>query len=443
MYAVVGATLVAHNQKGTSHMKRLLALGLCATMMVSASATTALAEESLSATSVQYAGLTVEAQNSATALHFEDIRTVVLEYNYTVDYLKACISDAGKTDADDLYDAIDELEDYALLLSSFQSDVQGLGGMSLTGNISVNLPNGGDDTDVDALVSDLEETLSTVATSLYWALGANIISVESNISSLESSALNLDLTIDTTKNTLNDAINQVVKGAESLYVAIVTMESAMGDIDRGIAAMERAVALFQTQYDRGLISLFELETMEYQLRQLESAKETLAFQVSTTKMTLEGMVGMERTGELTLYPLTMPTEEELADVDYESNLTWAMSQNVDHMNAEAEYFSNMNNATYKRNWVVAIDNFKANFYVTCITVPEMERLVTVAEDTVAYQNRALEVTAKSYELGMSSQEEYLTALDNVAAAESDLYKAELNLFTEYRDYVWAKTYGIV
>ncbi|WP_409969471.1 hypothetical protein RFF05_06030 [Bengtsoniella intestinalis] len=415
-------------------MKRLLSLCLCGALVVTMTASAIASDQTqtITASSIQYAGLTVEPENRATALHFEDMRTVVLEYNYTIDYLKAVSSDAGEMDADDLYEIVAGLE----TMKSGLSELQSLFLSSPTVSLST------DEGSVSG-VSDINNALVVLYAGIYSMLGYDIASLELDIASYESSALTLDTTIETTKNTLNTSMNQVVKGAESLYIAIVTMENAMGDIDRGIAAMERAVALFQTQYDRGLISLFELETMEYQLRQLESAKETLDFQVRTTKMTLEGMVGMERTGELYLYPLTMPTEEELAAVDYESNLTKAMNQNEAYMNAEAEYFTNVGSTTYKRNWVVAIDNFKANYYLTCITVPEMSRLVSVAEDTVAYQNRALEITAKSYELGMSSEEEYNTALDNVAAAESDLFKAELNLFTEYRDYIWATTYGIV
>lgn len=424
-------------------MKRLLSLLLAATICSSILVPALAQGDTMEATSVQYA-VYPEAENTATALHFEDLRDVILEYNYTVSYLKSAMSDASDVDSDDLYDAVAGLETLKTMLEELQQTAY-LASTSLDssyGNFS-NVSSDGIDVDIGDLSDAISGDLGIVYATLYQMFYVEIASLDSQIASLESSAVSLDTTIDTTKNTLNSSINQLVKGAQSLYIGIVTMEVALEDIDRGLAAMDRAIALFEAQYERGLVSLFELESIQYQKRMLQSQRESLVFQISTTKMTLESMCGMTRTGNVTLYDITLPTSEDLADVNYDTYLTQAMGQNVDVMNAEAEYFGNINDTTYKRAYTVAMDNFYSSFYLVCITVPEKSRLVSVAEDTVAYQNRALEITTKSYELGMSSQEEYLTALDTVATAQSDLYKAQLDVFSAYCDFVAAKTYGIV
>ena len=91
----------------------------------------------------------------------------------------------------------------------------------------------------------------------------------------------------------------------------------------------------------------------------------------------------------------------------------------------------------------AEDSFTYNFKVICLTVGEKWRLTEAAQETLAFQRRTFEITAKKYDLGMVSEEEYLSGKNDVLQAESDLYNTQIELFSAYNNYTWARDYGIV
>jgi len=259
---------------------------------------------------------------------------------------------------------------------------------------------------------------------------------------LSSQMSSSELSMKQGELTINNAIDQIVKGAEALYVGIVTMESAVADIERGMATLDRAVDLFEKQYELGMASAYDVESMKYQRSSVASQMESLNFQILTSKIMLEGLCGLEITGEIRLGELTMPTREELDGVDYKKTIDRAQQKNVDVLNAELAY---QYSPTQTNAWShdAAVTSFAYNYRIVCLTVGEKERLLNAAKETVSFQERTFAIEAKKYEMGMISYEEYMTAKSNLEQAESDCYRAQLELFTAYRNYVWARDHGIV
>lgn len=368
------------------------------------------AAETLEAASIQ------NAANTAQSVRFEDLRKLLMKYNWNVAAINAALGDLDDVSTDQLEGAVDQLE-------------------KLSGTVQQTLGR----VQMASMTEGLTEEQQLIYGALAVTLGADLASLQSQTASLESQIESLDSTIESNENTLVGSINQIVKGAETLYVGIITMEAAMGDIDRGLAALDRAVAIVEKQAEMGMAAPYDVETMHYQRATVQSQKESLEFQIRTSKITLEAMLGMELSGTVHLADLTMPTAEELEAIDFEADLKQGLKQNVDVMNAELGAESDSGEIS----WEAAKDTFTYNFKVVCLTVPEKQRLVKAAEDAVAYQQRTFEIAAKKYELGMLSHEEYLTAEGDLKSAESGLFSAQLELFTAYRNYVWGKTYGIV
>ncbi|MPN19476.1 hypothetical protein SDC9_166845 [bioreactor metagenome] len=245
-----------------------------------------------------------------------------------------------------------------------------------------------------------------------------------------------------TKNTLNNAIEKVISGAEQLYVGIIAMEDALPAVQRGLDALDRAVAIVEKQQELGMASAYDVEKLHYQRSQLQSQMESLKFQIASNKVTLEGMCGMELSGSVKLGALPMPTQAELDAVSYDKMLNTAMGRNVDVANAEISYNTKSSGAN-KNALSGAKETFAAKFKVVCMTVPEDSRLVTAAQETVDFQQRTFDIAAKKYELGMLSHEEYLSAKSDLDSARDDLKTAQRNLFSAYRAYVNATQYGLV
>lgn len=376
------------------------------------------AEETLESVSLQ-AAAKKPASNTATSVRFEDLRTLLKKYNRNVWALEAAIGETNDVSTEDLDKAVQQLKQLSGTVQQTLGQVQ-----------------------MASAAEGLTEDQQLIYGALSVTLGADLASLQSQIASLESQADSLDSTIETTQNTLNDSVNQVVKGAETLYVGIVTMESALKDAERGIAALDRGAAIVEKQAELGMASRYDVETIHHQQSSANSQLESLKFQIRTSKITLEAMLGMELTGTVTLGQLPMPTREELEAVSYEDNLDKSMRKNVDVLNADAKRLasdSDANDISYD----AARETFTYKFKLLCMTVPEKQRLVEAAEETVAFQQRTFEIAAKKYELGMLSHEEYLSAESELKSAESSLASARLELFSAYRDYVWARDYGIV
>lgn len=351
-----------------------------------------------------------KAPNQSSYVNFEDLRKLLNKYNNNVKALNETISSLDHIDASD---AVAPLE---ALLQSVNGALASL-------------------RSTETAAPELIQPLATSLTAEAALLTAQIQSVKSQISSGNG-------TMESTENTLNDSINQIVKGAETLYVAIITMEASVKDIQRGIEALDRAVALVEKQHELGMASAYDVESIRHQRASVQSQLESLQYQIKTSKMTLEGMLGMEINGTVTLNSLPMPTKEDLEKIDYDRQCNTAMRRNVDVMNADAkDLYSASSSTSYS--YDAAVDTFTYKFKLVCLNVPEQQRLVDAAQETLDFQKRTFEIAAKKYELGMLSHEEYLSAESEVKSAESSLFSAKLNLFTAYRNYIYAYQYGIV
>jgi outer membrane protein TolC len=380
----------------------------------------------LSARSVQSAA----PANTAAALHFEDLRAVLTQYNSNIRALSAALADVSHADTDALEKAVSGLQALRRGVSAALADAQ-------TGVQISAPPEGGETPAPDTNLVRLYTGLTISLTTCGGLLDAQITSLQSQIDSF-------DTTVETTQNTLNNAINQIVRGAETLYAAILTMEAAVGGVDRGIAALERAAAITEKRQELGMASAYETESLRHQLAQARSGRESLLFQIKTSKVSLESLCGMELRGTVSLSPLAMPTAEELAAVSYEQNVSRAAARNVDVLNADAKrYGDDTDHDANRKAYDAAVDAFSAKYLTVCLTVPEKARLVQAAQETADFQQRTFSIAEKKYALGMLSREEYLAAQSSLDAAGDDLAGAQRDLFSAYRSYVWATQYGIV
>lgn len=367
--------------------------------------------QTASAVSVQNAA--AKAANTATSIAFTDLRKTLVKYNYNV----RALNETGSS----LDDSMEKINSGKAMLNTY---------LNLYTDNAAKM--------MSAAAESADPNMKAIYSNLSGLWTINKESMRSQIDSMEGQKV----TIETTQNTCNDAVNQIVKGAESLYLGILKMESAVGDVQRGVDTLERMVKLTEKQKEIGMASDYDVEGMKYQYESAGSQLESLKYQIKTSKMTLEGMLGMELRGTVTLSTPDLPTDKELSEIDYDKKLSTAANRNVEVMNAEAKYSGDSPEGSYE-SVKAARDSFAYQFKIVCLNVPEQQRLLKVAADGVAYQKRTFEIAEKKYEMGMLSHEEYLSAEGELKSAESTLYSTKLDLITAYRAYVWATQYGIV
>lgn len=346
-------------------------------------------------------------------LPFGTLREQLEKNNNSVKNLKEQIADLSDISVGSLNNAVSELRKLDSALSSALNGIQ-------------------------MMPPDMEP-ITGVLTLLLQVNSANI---GSQISTLDGQIDSLKISKKTGENSLKNGIDQIVKGTETLYIAIATMEANLGSIERGLQTLDRAIAIYEKQYELGMASLYDLESMRHQQSSAVSSLRGLLFQIKSSKITLEGMCGLPLTGTTKLEYLVIPDEEDVSGVDFDGEVRRSMGKNVDVMNARVQQdydHSDANEYAVK----AAEDSFTYNFKVICLTVGEKWRLTEAARETLAFQRRTFEITGRKYELGMVSEEEYLAGKNDVLQAESDLYNAQIELFGAYNSYTWARDYGIV
>lgn len=370
----------------------------------------------LTAQSVQSEQL--KSENSAGTLHFESLRAALNKYNENILSLEGQIKDLAdaSSSTSGLWDAIvgiqGKLDDVYRAITLVEKAKESLG--------------------------DAYEPLSIALTSQYAILQMQVTTMQGQ----RDSIIDSNDSIESAKNTLNDAINQVVKGAETLYIAILTMQDGLDAMERGLETLDRAVAITEKQQELGMASAYDVEKMRHQRSQLQSQIESMKFQITSSKLTLEGMCGMELNGTVELAPLPELTDAQLDAVNYDKALSTAMGRNVDVMNAEIKFNSDSGGVN-RHSLAAAKRSFAASFKTVCLTIPEDRRLVAAAQETVDFQQRTFDIAAKKYELGMLSHEEYLSAQNDLTSTQDDLRSAKRDLFSAYRAYENAVQYGLI
>ncbi len=99
---------------------------------------------------------------------------------------------------------------------------------------------------------------------------------------------------------LENAEDQLVMGAETLYVSLLERSGKRESVQRAVTSMERTVEEMELRYSLGQVSALQLEQAKNGLAQYRSGLETLEMNLDNYTAQLEAMIGAEITGELTL-----------------------------------------------------------------------------------------------------------------------------------------------
>ena len=85
-----------------------------------------------------------------------------------------------------------------------------------------------------------------------------------------------------------------------------------------------------------------------------------------------------------------------------------------------------------------IENVTASFRQLYKDIQEKQAALTATQANLEQAQKTYDVQELQYRLGIISQIEYMNAQDTLAAAEESAASAEIDLFTAYQTYQWAK-----
>ena len=264
---------------------------------------------------------------------------------------------------------------------------------------------------------------------------------------------------------LENAQDQLVMGAETLYVSLLELGAKRDSVQRTVTALNRTVEEMELRYSMGQISALQLQQVKSGRAQAQSGLETLKMNLDNYTAQLESMIGAEITGELTLGTLPAVPEEKLADMDYEKDLTAAKESSYELFAAQRDLEdaketyddargktaqNSYNRKSAEHTWEAAqytyqaaVQSYELKFRTVFNAVADQRQILQAAETALSLQQDTYKSMELKYQQGTISKNALLDAQDDLADAQDTVDTAKRNLFTAWRNYQWAVEKGIL
>lgn len=266
---------------------------------------------------------------------------------------------------------------------------------------------------------------------------------------------------------LENAQEQIIMAAESLYVALVDLELNDSALDRQLTALDHTIQEMELRYELGHISSQTLRQTQASRTALVSGQQTLEMNISNYKAQLEMLIGAEQTGNIQLQGLPQVTSQQLEEMDLEADLAAAKEVSYDLFAAQRtledaqEDFKdagkdyNYNEKKYQyvsaqHTWESAqytyqatLQSFENSFRSLYLQVKDYKQVLDAARTALAVEQDNYSVAQLKHSQGSLSDNGLLEAEDKVKSAQETVEGAEVDLFTAYNNYRWAVDYGIL
>ena len=372
---------------------------------------------------------------------FANLEARVRENNLTIRMLEESIASIDVVDYEKMYD---ELKDGLNEIAKIQRTMLQLG-------------------QLDSAMGNTSLSGSFSSEYIFSSLDASYDSLLETFDDLKDGKIQGDYAA--AKRQLENAENQVVMGAETLYMAILEMQNTRASLQRQLDALDRTVEEMELRYKLGQISALTLQQVKNGRTQLASGIATLDMNIRNYTRQLEVMLGLEQTGSLTLAEPPQVSDKQVAEMDYDTALAAAKEKSYDLFaaqktldDAEETYKDSIkgygqNNYHYKSavhtyeaakyTYQSTVQSFEMNFRTMYDAVADYQQVLKASQSALDYQKNACAASQLKYQQGTISKNNLLEAQDSLASAEADVATAKHNLFSAYHTYLWAVEYGIL
>ena len=236
---------------------------------------------------------------------FANLETRVRENNLTVRMLEESIASIDVVDYEKMYD---DLKDALNSIAKTQRAMLQLG-------------------QLDSAMGNTSLSGSFSSEYIFSSLDASYDSLRDTFDDLKDGKIQDDYAA--AKRQLENAENQVVMGAETLYMAILEMQNTRSSLQRQLDALDRTVEEMERRYKLGQISALTLQQVKDGRTQMSSGISTLDMNIRNYTRQLEVMLGLEQADSLTLTEPPQVSDKLVAEMDYDTALAAAKEKSYD------------------------------------------------------------------------------------------------------------------
>ena len=373
----------------------------------------------------------------------------------------------------ELDDAIEEMEDLIDSLSNTSTSAISAASMSLATSLS-DLQLAEDDLTRMQSAASAARNVADISrmTSMATYSAAQAESLKSTLENLEDQREDLKKqrddypkTIEDTERMVDYTVDQIVSGAESLYLTILTTQLQQESLRDTQLSTAKTVEEMQLRYDLGQISAQTLLQVQNGYATLVNTAAGLDNTLGTLRSSLQSLMGEVPDGSLVLTEVPDVTQHQLDAIRFDEDLVKAKEASYTLYNAartvekaeddmdtarkdhgKKSYQYQMAEHAYQSavyQQTAAISSFELSFQNLYQAIAPAQATLAVKEGDLIYQEQACAAAELKYQQGNISANSLQEAVNARESARRDVEAARLDLFTAYHAYQQAVEKGLV
>ena len=409
-------------------MKRAAAAGLCAALLCGMCA------PAYAADTAKPAQTTTTAQTEVKApvkLSFDTLEKTVREGNVSIRSYQQTVESAEKTDVSDQY--VNKYFSLSQQIDAYDKQISSLKKSR--------------DSIEDA---DLRKTI-TAQISVLQATRDSLYQQYKDLDDDEDDAKDKQKkTVDSTRRQMQNNADTICLSAENNYISLASMQYSLAQTERSLQQLDRSIAQTKKQVALGIATKNTLSGLESQRELLAAQQKSAQTSADSLANTLAIQCGYPTGTEITIESLPEVTAEQLASIDYETDLAEALKNSYSIWSADDsvrkasdDYENDVTNNLHayeaaKIQRDATEESVKSSFRKLYKTMQEKITAMTAAQTDLAQAQKTFAVSQLQYNRGMISRIKFEEAQDTYTTAQETAENARTGLLTAYNNYQWAK-----
>lgn len=409
-------------------MKRAAAAGLCAALLCGMCA------PAYAADTAKPAQTTTTAQTEVKApvkLSFDTLEKTVREGNVSIRSYQQTVESAEKTDVSDQYvnkyfSLSQQIDAYDKQISSLKKSRDSI-----------------KDTDLRKTITAQISVLQATRDSLYQQY-KNLDDDEDDAKDEQKK------TVDSTRRQMQNNADTICLSAENNYISLASMQYSLAQTERSLQQLDRSIAQTKKQVALGIATKNTLSGLESQRELLAAQQKSAQTSADSLANTLAIQCGYPTGTEITIESLPEVTAEQLASIDYETDLAEALKNSYSIWSADDsvrkasdDYENDVTNNLHayeaaKIQRDATEESVKSSFRKLYKTMQEKNTAMTAAQTDLVQAQKTFAVSQLQYNRGMISRIKFEEAQDTYTTAQETAENARTGLLTAYNNYQWAK-----
>lgn len=409
-------------------MKRAAAAGLCAALLCGMCA------PAYAADTAKPAQTTTTAQTEVKApvkLSFDTLEKTVREGNVSIRSYQQTVESAEKTDVSDQY--VNKYFSLSQQIDAYDKQISSLKKSR--------------DSIKD---SDLRKTI-TAQISVLQATRDSLYQQYKDLDDDEDDAKDEQKkTVDSTRRQMQNNADTICLSAENNYISLASMRYSLAQTERSLQQLDRSIAQTKKQVALGIATKNTLSGLESQRELLAAQQKSAQTSADSLANTLAIQCGYPTGTEITIESLPEVTAEQLASIDYETDLAEALKNSYSIWSADDsvrkasdDYENDVTNNLHayeaaKIQRDATEESVKSSFRKLYKTMQEKNTAMTAAQTDLVQAQKTFAVSQLQYNRGMISRIKFEEAQDTYTTAQETAENARTGLLTAYNNYQWAK-----